>query len=80
MPNGQVAWEFNEQDGPELGLAWITSIQVLKNGDLLVGNWVGGEGGPGVHAFQVTRDKKIVWKLDDHQLLKSATTVTALDD
>lgn len=77
---GQIAWEFNANDAPELGLAFVASVQVLKNGDLLVCNWLGADGGTGVHAFQVTRDKKVVWKLDDHQLLKSATTVTALDD
>jgi hypothetical protein len=77
---GQIAWEFNDKDAPELGLAFIASVQALKNGDLLVCNWLGASGGTGVHAFQVTRDKHIVWKLDDHQLLKSVTTVTALDD
>ena len=77
---GQIAWEFNATDGPDLGLAWITSVQPLKNGNVLVGNWVGANGGAGVHAFEVTRDKKVVWKLDDHQLLKSATSVYALDD
>lgn len=79
-PSGDVAWEFNDQDAPELGIAFIASVQPLKNGDLLVCNWLGAGGGNGVHAFQVTRDKRIVWKLDDHQLLKSVTTVTALDD
>lgn len=77
---GQVAWEFSPSDGPELGLAWITSVQPLKNGNVLVCNWLGANGGAGVHAFEVTRDKQVVWKLDDHTLLKSATTVTALDD
>lgn len=77
---GQVAWEFGAADAPELGLTWITSLQVLENGDLLVGNWLGANGGDGVHAFQVTRDKQVVWKLDDHELLRSATMVTALDD
>jgi hypothetical protein len=79
-PAGQIAWQFGEQDGPTLGLAWITSVQVLKSGNLLVCNWLGAGGGTGVHAFEVTRDKQVVWKLDDHQLLKSTTTVTALDD
>jgi hypothetical protein len=79
-PAGQVAWEFGAADAPELGIAFIASVQVLKNGDLLVCNWLGANGGNGVHAFQVTRAKKVVWKLDDHELLKSATTVTALDD
>jgi hypothetical protein len=77
---GEIAWEFGDKDAPELGLAFVASVQPLKNGDLLVCNWLGAGGGTGVHAFQVTRDKKVVWKLDDHQLLKSATTVTALDD
>jgi len=79
-PAGQIAWEFGEQDGPTLGLAWLGSVQVLKSGNLLVCNWLGDAGGTGVHAFEVTRDKKVVWKFDDHMLIKSATTVTALDD
>jgi hypothetical protein len=77
---GQIAWELKASDSVALGLVFVASVQVLKNGDLLVCNWLGAGGGAGVHAFQVTRDKKIVWKLDDHQLLKSATTVIALDD
>jgi hypothetical protein len=43
-------------------------------------NWLGAGGGTGVHAFEVTRDKKVVWKFNDHALIKSATTVMALDD
>jgi hypothetical protein len=79
-PAGQIAWQFGDQDAPALGLAWIASVQVLKSGNLLVCNWLGANGGTGVHAFEVTRDKRVVWKLDDHKVLKSATTVTALDD
>lgn len=77
---GAVVWEFGEADAPELGLKSVTSIQPLKNGNFLVGNWLGASGGNGVHAFEVTRGKEVVWTLDDHELLKSATTVTALDD
>lgn len=45
---GEIAWEFGEADDPTLGLNFVTSIQVLKDGNLLVGNWVGGGGGDGV--------------------------------
>lgn len=80
-PEGQIAWQFGAQDGPTLGINnYIGSVQVLKNGNLLVANWLGAGGGTGVHAFEVTRDKKVVWTLNDHKLIKSATTVTALDD
>jgi Mal s 1 allergenic protein-like len=79
-PQGLIAWEFNAADGPDLGLAWICSVQVLKSGNLFVTNWVGANGGPGVHAFEVTRAKRVVYRFDDHLLVKSATTAVALDD
>jgi hypothetical protein len=79
-PQGQIAWEFNATDAPSLGLVWICGIQVLKSGNLLVTNWVGANGGTGVHAFEVTRDKRVVYQYDDHTLVKSATTVLAPDD
>ena len=79
-PQGQIAWEFNAADAPSLGLAWICAVQVLKNGNLLVTNWVGSGGGSGVHAFEVTRDKRVVYQFDDHTLVKSTTTVVAPDD
>jgi hypothetical protein len=53
---------------------------VLKNGNLFVTNWVGASGGPGVHAFEVTRDKRVVYRFDDHTIVKSATTVLVLDE
>lgn len=78
-PQQEVVWEFGEQDAPGLGLNWITSIQVLKTGNLLVCNWLGEGGGAGVHAFEVTRDKRVVWMLEGRGLFTSATTVWALD-
>jgi hypothetical protein len=65
---------------PDLGLTYIASVQVLKSGNLLVCNWLGHDGGTGVHAFEVTRAKQIVWTLNDHQMLKSVATVIAIDD
>ena len=59
---------------------FTAQIQQLKNGNLLVGNFLRGQEGKGAHAFEVTRDKKIVWKWDDHSIIKSLTTVCALDE
>jgi hypothetical protein len=77
---GKISWEFNDKNAPDLGLTWICSVQVLQSGNLLVANWLGGGGGTGVHAFEVTRDKRVVWKLDDHNLFKSVTTVIAVGE
>lgn len=79
-PDKKIAWEFSARDGPELNLTWISSIQQLKNGNLLVGNFLRGQEGKGAHAFEITREKKVVWKWDDHSLIKSLTTVRAVDE
>jgi len=79
-PDKQVAWEFGAKDAPELNITWVSSLQQLKNGNLLVGNFLRGQEGKGAHAFEVSRDKKVVWKWDDHSVIKSLTTVRALDE
>ena len=79
-PDKQIAWEFGAKDAPELNLTWISSIQQLKNGNLLVGNFLRGQEGKGAHAFEVTREKKVVWKYDDHSIIKSLTTVRAVEE
>jgi hypothetical protein len=78
-PAGKTVWEFKESDGPDLNLTWLTSLQVLKNGNYLVGNFLRGAEGKGVHAFEVTRDKKVVWKFADHDRFKLITTIRAFD-
>jgi outer membrane protein assembly factor BamB len=78
---GKIAWELTAKDLPDdLNLTWITSLQVLRNGNLVVGNFVRGQEGHGAHAFEVTRDKRVVWKFADHEMVKSMTMVRVLDD
>ena len=79
-PAGEIAWEFSGKDAPELNLTWITSLQRLKNGNLVVCNFLRGQEGKGAHAFEVTREKKVIWTFADHRLVKSATSVRVLDE
>jgi outer membrane protein assembly factor BamB len=79
-PDKQIAWEFKAEDAPELNITWVSSVQQLKNGNLLVGNFIRGQEGKGAHAYEVTREKKVVWRWDDHSLIKSLTTVRALGE
>ncbi len=79
-PEGKIVWEFTAADAPQLNLVWVSSIQILKNGDYLIGNFLRNHEGHGAHAFEVTRDKKVVWTFDDHRRFKSVTTIRAVDD
>lgn len=79
-PNKSIVWEFGAADAPDLNLTWVSGIQVLKNGNLIVSNFMRGNTGKGAHAFEVTRDKKVVWTWGEHALCKAVTNVRVLDD
>jgi hypothetical protein len=79
-PDGKVVWELTAKDVPEVNLTWVTSLQVLKNGNYLIGNFLHGQEGKGAHAFEVTREKKLVWTYADHAMMKWATMVRAIDE
>lgn len=77
-PDKRIAWEFSAKDAPELNITWVSSIQRLENGNLLVGNFLRGQEGKGAHAFEVTPEKKVVWKWAAHDQVSSLTTVRAI--
>ena len=79
-PDKKIVWEFGAQNAPELNITWVSSIQRLPNGNLLIGNFLRGQEGKGAHAFEVNRDKQVVWKFDNHDLIRSLTTVRLLTD
>ena len=61
-PDHQVAWTFSCADAPELKLDNLCGLWERENGNLVVGTYANGdENGVRTTAFEVTRDKKIVW-------------------
>ena len=52
-PGKKVVWELTAKDAPDVNLTWVSSLQVLKNGNLVVGNFLRGQEGKGAHAFEV---------------------------
>ncbi len=79
-PGGKTVWELTSQDVPELNLTWITSLQLLRNGNFVIGNFLRGQEGKGAHAFEINRAKKVLWTFADHAMVKTATMVRVLDE
>ena len=79
-PDKKIVWEFGAKDAPELGLTWITGLQILRNGDIVAANFLRGNEGKGVHAFEVTRDKKVRWTFADHHMSTLVTMARFLDE
>lgn len=78
--NGKVVWKISQDDFPELHLKWISGIQELPDGNILVCNWLGhGKSGAGIPMFVITREKKIVWYFLDNVSTKSISNVCLLN-
>ena len=62
-PAGKIVWSIEQNELPGIQLAWVTTLQVLPNGNIIVGNTHAGEANP--QLFEVTREKKVVWTFRD---------------
>jgi hypothetical protein len=77
-PEGKVVWSIGHDELPGIRLAWVTTLQLLPNGNLIVGNAHAGPDNP--QLFEVTRDKKVVWMLKDFQHFGNDTVAAQVLD
>ncbi|MBS1792021.1 MAG: hypothetical protein JST85_30220 [Acidobacteria bacterium] len=60
---GKIVWSIDHQELPGITFAWMTTLQLLPNGNLIIGNTHAGPENP--QLIEVTRDKKVVWQFKD---------------
>jgi hypothetical protein len=78
--NGIIIWQLSKNDLPGIELKFMSGMQWLQNGNLLLTNWLGhNQFGKAPHAFEITRDKKVVWVYNDHSFLKTISSIQLLD-
>jgi len=71
-PAGQDVWSIHQNDLPDIQLAWVTSLQVLPGGNILIGNCHAQKGNP--QLIEVDRDKRVVWTFKDFDRFGNALT------
>ena len=77
-PKGKIVWSLDQKELPGITLAWVTTLEVLPNGNLIVGNCHAGPENP--QLFEVTRDKKVVWSFRDFKVFgNSLASAQVLD-
>lgn len=62
-PDKSIVWQIEQKDLPGITLAWVTTIEVLRSGNYVIGNCHAGPGQPLVVEIE-PKSKKVVWKLD----------------
>ncbi len=72
-PKGETVWSIEHDELPGIRLFWVTTLELLPNGNLIVGNCHAGESNP--QLFEVTRDKKVVWTFKDFKTFGNSMAV-----
>jgi hypothetical protein len=62
-PEKEIVWQLSQKDLPGITLAWVTTLEVLPNGNYVIGNCHAGEGQPLLVEIQ-PESKKVVWTFD----------------
>ena len=70
-PDKRIVWEIHQDDLKNIRLAWVTTLQVLPNGNVILGNCHAGPDNPQV--VEVDRSKHVVWTFKDWKHFGDAT-------
>lgn len=62
-PAKEIVWKIEQNDLPGITLAWVTTLQILPNGNYVIGNCHAGPGQPILIEIE-PETKKVVWQLD----------------
>jgi hypothetical protein len=72
-PAGKLVWSVDQKELPGITLAWVTTVQALPNGNVIIGNCHAGPENP--QLIEVTRDKKVVWSLKNFDVFGNSLAV-----
>lgn len=74
----KIVWHLKQHDLPGIKLAWVTTLQVLPSGNIVLGNCHAGPANPQI--VEITRDKRVVWTFRDFTNFGDATSNSAVLD
>jgi len=77
-PAGRIVWSVDQNELPGIRLYWVTTLEMLPNGHLVIGNTHAGPDNP--QLVEITRDKKVVWTLKNMDTFGNDTAAAQVLD
>ena len=71
-PGKKIVWQLHQNDLPNIQLAWVTTLQLLPSGNIVIGNCHAGPNNP--QLIEITRDKQVVWTYRDFETFGNSLT------
>lgn len=77
---GKIVWQLSKNELPGIELKFMTGMEYLPNGNLVLTNWVGHDdaGNPPL-AFEITHDKRVLWTYSDRSIVKTISSIQLLE-
>ena len=77
-PEKEISWSVQQHDLPNITLAWVTTLQVLPNGNIVFGNCHAGPEQPQI--IEISKSKKVTWFFQDFQNFGNSLPVSQVLD
>lgn len=78
-PAREIVWQLTQNELPGVTLAWVTTVEVLPNGNYVLGNCHAGPGQPLLIEIEPT-SKKVVWTFDRFESFGNSVSNSQLLD
>jgi hypothetical protein len=78
-PANEVVWKIEQKELPGITFAWVTTLEVLPNGNYVIGNCHAGEGQPLLIELE-PKTKKVVWQFDQYPKFGNSVPNSAILD
>lgn len=78
-PQKEVVWKVDQAELPGITLAWVTTVEVLPNGNLVLGNCHAGPGQPLLVEID-RKTRQVVWKFDRFETFGNSVSNSLLLD
>lgn len=78
-PEKRIVWEVHQNDLPGITLAWVTTVTMKPNGNIIFGNCHAGPGQPQI--IEIEHDSRhAIWTFDHYDLLGNDLTNSVVLD
>jgi hypothetical protein len=78
--SGQIVWQFASTDLPGVVISNMTGMHLLPNGNVAVGCYRAYSGRAGTALFEISRDRRLIWRYADPGGDSSMMAIQRLDE
>ena len=78
-PKKEIVWKLEQNDLPNITLAWVTTLEVLPNGNYVIGNCHAGPDNPLLIEIEPV-NKKVIWTFDQYDTFGNSVPNSQLLD